>query len=50
MDSQNNIFLVDDPWKTFFIPSTEILNQLDSLTVNHFRNFVPVIYKYLLAK
>jgi hypothetical protein len=46
MDSGNDIYLVDDPWKTFFTPSNEILKQLDSLTVNHFRNFIPVIYKY----
>lgn len=50
MDPEYNIYLVDDPWKTFFIPSNEILNQLDSLTVDRFRNFVPVIYKYALYK
>lgn len=50
MDSQKNIYLADDPWRTFFIPSNEILNQLDSSTVKRFRNFVPVIYKYLLSK
>jgi hypothetical protein len=50
MDPEKNIYMVDDPWKTFFIPSNEILNQLDSLTVDRFRNFVPVIYKYSLTK
>ncbi len=50
MDPEKNIYLVDDPWKTFFIPSNEILTQLDSLTVNRFRNFVPVIYKYSIYK
>lgn len=50
MDQDRNIYMIDDPWKTFFIPSKEILNQLDSLTVNRFRNFVPVIYKYSLTK
>ncbi len=50
MDPENNVYMVDDPWKTFFIPSKEILNQLDSLTVDRFRNFVPVIYRYSLTK
>ena len=49
MDPEKNVYMIDDPWKTFFIPSKEILNQLDSLTVNRFRNFVPVIYKYSLT-
>ncbi len=50
MDPERNVYMIDDPWKTFFIPSDEILNQLDSLTVNRFRNFVPVIFKYSLSK
>ena len=50
MDAEGNIFLVDDPWKTFFIPSNEILSKLDSLTVDRFRNFVPVIFKYSFTK
>ena len=50
MDQNKNIYLVDDPWRTFFIPSKSILNQLDSLTVNRFRNFVPVIFKYSFVK
>ncbi len=48
MDQQKNVYMVDDPWKTFFIPSKEVLDQLDSITVNRFRNFVPVIFKYTL--
>ncbi len=50
MDPEKNVYMIDDPWKTFFIPSNEILNQLDSLTVDRFRNFVPVIYRYSLTK
>jgi hypothetical protein len=50
MDPEGNIYLVDDPWKMFFIPSIEILNQIDSLTVNRFRNFIPIIYKFSTYK
>jgi hypothetical protein len=50
MDPERNVYMVDDPWKTFFVPSKEILGQVDSLTVNRFRNFVPVIFKYSMSK
>ncbi len=50
MDQDKNVYMIDDPWKMFFIPSKEIIDQLDSLTVDRFRNFVPVIYKYSLTK
>ena len=46
--SENTIFLVDDPWHTYFIPPDEILNQLDNSTINNFENFIPVIYKYII--
>lgn len=46
MDDENNIFLVDDPWKQFFVPSAEILKKLDTETVKNFSGFVPIIYKF----
>jgi len=46
--SENTIFLVDDPWNTYFVPPDEILNQLDNSTVNNFNNFIPVIYKFII--
>jgi len=42
------LFLVDDPWHTFFIPPNEILNQLDTSTINNFKNFIPVIHKFVI--
>ena len=44
--SEKFLFLVDDPWHTFFIPPNEILDKLDESTINNFKNFVPVIYKF----
>ena len=41
------LFLVDDPWHTFFIPPTEILNQLDNTTIKNFKDFIPIIYKFV---
>jgi len=46
--SEKYLFLVDDPWHTFFIPPNEILNQLDINTVNYFKNFIPVIHKFII--
>jgi hypothetical protein len=40
------LFLVDDPWHKFFIPPDEILNQLDTSTINNFNNFIPIIHKF----
>ncbi len=45
-DDENNFYSVDDPWKTFFIPSQNILDNLDQKTINNFKEFIPVIYKY----
>jgi hypothetical protein len=44
--SEKFLFLVDDPWHKFFIPPNEILDQLDTNTVNNFNNFIPVIHKF----
>ncbi len=46
LDDNGNIYFVDDPWKTYFIPSQEILSKLDPVTIENFKNFVPVIFKY----
>lgn len=45
-DDSGNIYFVDDPWKTYFVPSQEILSKLDPETIENFKNFVPVIFKY----
>jgi len=41
-------FLVDDPWHTFFVPPNEILNQLDEVTKNNFKEYIPIIYKFVI--
>jgi hypothetical protein len=48
MDDQNCIYLVDDPWKQFFIPSNQILRKIDSTAVENFKDFVPIIHKFKL--
>ncbi|PIP79088.1 MAG: hypothetical protein COW85_02265 [Ignavibacteria bacterium CG22_combo_CG10-13_8_21_14_all_37_15] len=46
MDNNANLYLVDDPWKKVFIPSTATLENLDTLTRANFTQFTPIIYKY----
>ncbi|MDH3267790.1 MAG: hypothetical protein OEM46_02940 [Ignavibacteria bacterium] len=44
--SDKFLFMVDDPWYTYFIPPDEILNQIDKTTKDNFRKFIPVINKF----
>lgn len=46
MDDDNNLYLIDDPWKEAFIPDQNILDKLDSTTVKNFKELVPIIFKY----
>lgn len=48
MDDKGNMYLVDDPWRSFFIPPGEVLQKLDEQTVKNFKEFIPVIYKFTL--
>jgi hypothetical protein len=47
-DSDNNIYLIDDPWRQFFIPPEDVLVKLDSQTISNFNNYIPVIFRYKL--
>lgn len=46
IDNENYMYLTDDPWRSFYIPSEEILNKMDSLTINNFKKYTPIIYKF----
>jgi len=46
IDNEKNLYLVDDPWKKFYIPSEEILKKMDSTSVNNFKDYLPIIYKF----
>ncbi|MEJ2616810.1 MAG: hypothetical protein P8Z35_17790 [Ignavibacteriaceae bacterium] len=50
MDNEKNIYFIDDPWKTFYVPQENILKKLDSSTVENFKDFIPIIYKFKLIK
>jgi hypothetical protein len=46
MDKDNNIYIVDDPWKEVFVPAQNILDQLDEETIKNFKEYIPIIFKY----
>ena len=46
MDEDNNLYIVDDPWKEVFVPTQNILDQLNDETINNFKNYIPIIFKY----
>jgi hypothetical protein len=47
-DNDGNIYLVDDPWRKFFIPPNDVLVKLDSQTISNFTHYIPVIFRYKL--
>ena len=46
MDDDGNLYIVDDPWKEVYVPQQHILEQLDLETINNFKEYVPIIFKY----
>jgi len=48
-DDDKNIYIVDDPWKEVFIPKQDILNMLDDQTINNFKEYIPIIFKYKIT-
>ncbi len=45
MDNERNIYIVDDPWRQFFVPPDNILSQLDNKTIDNFKKHIPIIDK-----
>lgn len=46
MDDDQNLYIVDDPWKEVYIPEQNILDNLDSTTIDNFKEYIPIIFKY----
>jgi len=47
-DETGNIYLVDDPWRQFFIPPEDVLVKLDSQTISNFSHYIPIIFRFKL--
>lgn len=48
LDDENCIYVIDDPWKKFYVPDPEILNQLNKGDQENFKDFIPLLFKYKL--
>ncbi len=46
IDDEGLIYIIDDPWKEFFIPPDHILHKLDEQTIENFRLFIPIIDRF----
>jgi hypothetical protein len=50
MDDDDNIYIVDDPWKEVYVPKEEVLDKLDRQTINNFKEYVPIIFRYKITQ
>ncbi len=48
LDNENYVYVVDDPWKKFYIPPSYILDQLSEKDRENFKTFIPLLFKYKL--
>lgn len=48
LDDENYVYIVDDPWKKFYIPPSEILSKLTETDKENFKSFIPLLFKYKL--
>ncbi len=46
MDEENNLYIVVDPWEKVYVPQQDILDKLDNETINNFKQYIPVIFKF----
>lgn len=45
-DDEDNLYLVDDPWKKVYVPEQKILSKLDTVTIENYKEFIPIIFRY----
>ncbi|MDP2301225.1 MAG: hypothetical protein Q8N03_02225 [Ignavibacteria bacterium] len=50
IDDEENAYIIDDPWKRFYIPSEEIQKKLNDSEVANFKKFIPIIYNYKIKR
>jgi hypothetical protein len=46
IDDEGNIYIIDDPWREFFVPPDHILFKLDEQTIENFRKHIPIIDRF----
>jgi hypothetical protein len=48
LDNDNFIYVVDDPYKKFYVPPVNVLEQLTETDRKNFKEFIPLLFKYKL--
>jgi hypothetical protein len=48
-DNEKYMYLTDKPFRKSFVPSSEILINLDNETVKNFKEHIPIIYRYRVS-
>lgn len=48
LDDEKFVYVVDDPWRKFYVPPSNVLNQLSEKDVENFKKFIPLLFKYKL--
>lgn len=48
LDNENYVYVIDDPWKKFYVPPSYVLDQLKEMDKENFKNFIPLLFKYKL--
>ncbi|MCR4418313.1 MAG: hypothetical protein WHV63_08040 [Ignavibacteria bacterium] len=48
VDDERNVYVVDDPWKKFYVPPRDVLSQLRDEDQENFKKFIPLLFKYKL--
>lgn len=46
LDDDNFIYVIDDPWKKFYVPPIDILKKLNIEDQKNFKSFIPLLFKY----
>lgn len=46
IDDEGYIYIIDDPWRQFFVPPDHILSHLDEVTIENFKEHIPIIDRF----
>lgn len=46
LDNENYVYVVDDPWRKFYVPSNEILRKLPQEDRRNYKDFIPLLFKF----
>ena len=48
LDDDKYVYVIDDPWKKYYVPPIEIFKKLEKEDQENFKKFIPLLFKYKL--